>query len=125
MKPTDVVAAYDDTDDILDMRNEPDFSDVVKKLLDPPEETGLYAFLLCDGLNWRLIGNFNPGSFTHPLLKPEEVALKSLPIPSSSRERKRPRNQIALATMPEVILEEYYLSDEEYKLELNTSEKQL
>ena len=125
MKPTDVVAAYDDTDDILDMRNEPDLSDVVKKLLDPPEETGLYAFLLCDGLNWRLIGSFNPESFTPQLLKPEEVALKSLQIPSSSGVRKKPWNTIAPAAMPEVILEECSLP-EEYESELNTSgEKRL
>ncbi len=119
MKPTDAVAADDNACDILAIKDECYLSDVVKKLLGPTVETDLYAFLLCDGFNWRLIGSFNPESFTHPLLKPEEVALKSLPIPSSSRERKRPRNQIALTTMPEVILEEYSLS-EEYESELNT-----
>ena len=33
--------------------------DVVGKLLEPPEETSLYAFLLRDDLDWKLIGFFN------------------------------------------------------------------
>ena len=124
MKPTDVVAADDDTSDILDMKHdEPGLSDIVKKLLDPPEETSLYAFLVCDGLNWRLIGSFNSGSFARQLLKPEEVILKSLPIPSSSGVRKKPRNKMApSAIMPEVILEECSLP-EEFESELNNPEE--
>jgi len=125
MKPTDVVAADGDGCDILAMKDKPDLSDVVKKLLGPTEETGLYAFLICDGFNWRLIGSFNPESYTPQMLKPEEIAPKSLLIPSSSGVRKKPWNTMApSAIMPEVILEEYSLS-EEYESELNNSEKQL
>jgi len=121
MKPTDAVAADDNACDILAIKDECYLSDVVKKLLGPTVETDLYAFLLCDGFNWRLIGSFNPESFTPQLLKPEEIALKSLPIPGSSGVRMKPRNKMAPSTaiMPEVILEEYSLS-EEYESELNT-----
>ena len=127
MKPTDAVAAYDDTSDILDMKNEADLSDIVKKLLDPTEETSLYAFLVCDGLNWRLIGSFNPESFTPQLLKPEETALKSLPSPGSSGVKMKPKNKMTPSTaiMPEVILEECSLP-EEFESELNNpGEKRL
>ena len=84
-------------------------------LLDPANEAGLYAFLLCDGLYWRLIGHltsFNLEPPTPPLLTPEEVDLKSLPSTSSSGLKKKPWETIARAMLPEVILEEYSLSEE-------------
>jgi hypothetical protein len=86
-------------------------------LMEPPKEENLSAFLLCDGLNWRLIGHFNLKSLTPPLLKLEKVALKSLPSTSSSAvAKKKPRNKL-----PEVILEEYSLSGEYDSTELNSS----
>ena len=127
MKPTDVVVD-DDTSDILDMKDEPDLSDVAKELLtmllDPANEAGLYAFLHCDGLYWRLIVHltcFNLEPSTPPLLTPEEVDLKSLPSTSSSGLKKKPWETMSRTMLPEVILEEYSLSKEYYSTELNSS----
>ena len=118
MKPSDVVVD-DDTSDILDMKDEPDLSDVVKELLtmllDLANEAGLYAFLLCDGLYWRLIGHltrFNLKPPSLPLLTPEEDDLKSPPSTSSSGSKTKQRKTIARAMLPDVILEEYSLSEE-------------
>ena len=118
MKPSDV-AVDEETSDILDMKDEPDLSDVVKELLtmllDPANEAGLYAFLHCDGLHWRMIGHltrFNLESSTSPLLTQQEVHLKSI-LSTSSSGMKKPRKTIAREMLiPEVILEEYSLSEE-------------
>jgi len=59
--------------------------DVVGKLLEPPEETSLYAFLLRDDLDWKLIGSFNSKCYTPPSYKPAEESSKSaFPAPSTS-----------------------------------------
>ena len=58
MRPTEIVAA-DITCDIQTMDGDPDAPEIVKELLDPfisPEETSRYAFLLCDGVKWELVG---------------------------------------------------------------------
>jgi len=118
VKPTEVVD--EETSDILDMKDEPDLSDVVKELLtmllDPANEAGLYAFLHCDGLHWRMIGHLtrlNQESSTPPLLTKQEVHQKSILPTSSSGMKKKPRKTIAREMLiPEVILEEYSLSEE-------------
>ena len=89
MEPTGIVSADDNTRDIQDITDEPCVHDAVEELLallmdDACEETGRYAFLHCDGVNWKLIGWF-PLGFTPPP-KPEEDATdyKTLPTPINS-----------------------------------------
>uniref|UniRef100_A0A0P5I6K9 THAP domain-containing protein 3 n=1 Tax=Daphnia magna TaxID=35525 RepID=A0A0P5I6K9_9CRUS len=58
MRPTEIVAA-DITCDIQDMKSNDNSPEIVKELLDPcisPDETSRYAFLLCDGVKWELVG---------------------------------------------------------------------
>ncbi|XP_057376259.1 uncharacterized protein LOC130697376 isoform X2 [Daphnia carinata] len=58
MRPTEIVAA-DITCDIQDMKGNDNSPEIVKELLDPcisPDETSRYAFLLCDGVKWELVG---------------------------------------------------------------------
>ncbi len=87
MEPTGIEAADDNTRNIQDITDEPCVLDSVQELLallmDACEETGRYAFLHCDGVNWKLIGSFNP--FTPPS-KPEDDARdsKTLPTPINS-----------------------------------------
>ena len=88
MEPTGIEAAEDNIRDIQDITDEPCVLDTVKELLallmdDACEETGRYAFLFCDGVNWKLIGWFNP--FTPPS-KPEDDArnFKTLLTPINS-----------------------------------------
>jgi len=92
------------------MKDETVLPEAVEKLLallgDASEETGHYAFLLCDGLNWNLIGCFNAGFYAAPSSKPEEEATKSaFPVPSiSGPKNKRPRNNTdEQKTLAEVI----------------------
>jgi len=74
------------------MKDDTALPDAVEKLLvllggDASEdETSLfYAFLLCDDLNWKLIGCFNAGFFAPPSSKPaEEDRNSAFPAPSSS-----------------------------------------
>lgn len=73
MKPTDIVgSAAHDTRDLQAMNDEPRIPDAVKELLKLLPNDGhtslvgssLYAFLLHDGVNWKLIGCFDPKSLT-------------------------------------------------------------
>ncbi len=113
MKPTDIVAA-DITCDIQDMKDKPNIPEIVKELLDAcisPEETSRYAFLLCDGVKWELVGCLSlKASTVLPTPAPTQ-SKPALPAPSSSGAKKKPKNTVTKA-MPEVILEEQELPEE-------------
>ena len=91
MEPTGIVSADDNTRDIKDITDEPcvrDVEELLALLTNSCGETGRYAFLLCDGLNWKLIGWINP--FTPPP-KPEDETTdsKTLPTPSNPLAERR------------------------------------
>ncbi len=117
MKPTNVVAA-DITCDIQDMKDKPNIPEIVQELLDSStssEETSRYAFLLCDGVKWELVGCLSVKASTvlptpvPPQPKPAKTTQKSLP--GSSGPKKKPKNVVTKA-MPEVILQKHPLSEE-------------
>lgn len=55
MKPTGIASAgNDNTRSIQDIKNEAGVTDVVEELMNVIyKDTGLYAFLLDDALNWK------------------------------------------------------------------------
>jgi len=113
MNPTDIVAP-DITCDIQDMKDKPNTPEIVHKLLDScisSEETSHYAFLLCDGVKWELATVLPTPAL--PQSKPAETAQNSLPVPSSSGVKKKPKNVVTKA-MPEVIIEEQPLAEKDW-----------
>ena len=106
MRPTEIVAA-DITCDIQDMKANENSPEIVKELLDPcisPEETSRYAFLLCDGVKWELVGCLSlkaSNDAPNPISTAPPVPLMTLP-PSS------PPSQHSFLTneLPPVIFEE-------------------
>ena len=96
MKPTKSVAG-EKSCDIHEMKDLLNVPDIVKELLDSnvsSNETGRYAFLLCDGANyWKLIGcpTFIPSAtFLPSTSKPEETeSTGSLPFQSAGSSMSR------------------------------------
>lgn len=113
MRPTEIVAA-DITCDIRDMRDKPNVPEIVKELLDPcisPEETCRYAFLLCDGVKWELVGclSLKASTPTDSNKPGSSVPAKPTKPRGPPPERVAEPKSLALnaaADVPEVILEE-------------------
>ena len=88
MRPSEVVAA-DITCDIQDMRGKDHVPEIVKELLDPfiaPTETSRYAFLLCDGAKWELVGCLAHRSPSDAPAKPRETITIAPPNKASNGE---------------------------------------
>ena len=88
MRPSEIVAA-DITCDIQDMQGKGNAPEIVKELLDPfvaPEETSRYAFLLCDGVKWELVGCLAHRSPSDAPSKPRETI--TIHPPASASEEK-------------------------------------
>ena len=111
MRPTEIVAA-DITCDIQDMRDKPNVPEIVKELLDPcisPEETCRYAFLLCDGVKWELVGCLSlKASTPAPAIQPAP-ANATKPRGRHAAKATEPKKSTVEKVMPdapEVVLEE-------------------
>lgn len=88
MRPSEVVAA-DITCDIQDMRDKDHVPEIVRELLDPfiaPTETSRYAFLLCDGAKWELVGCLAHRSPSDAPAKPRETITITPPNKASNGE---------------------------------------
>lgn len=108
MRPNEIVAA-DITCDIQAMQGDQNAPEIVKELLDPcisPEETSRYAFLLCDGVKWELVGCLTlktPDTPTPPPVKSPVAEITPQVV------RQPPPKQLverALPDEPEVRIEE-------------------
>ena len=76
MRPNEIVAA-DMGCDIQSMKGDRNAPNIVQILLEPfisPEQSSQFAFLLCDGSKWELVGWITPLVPKTPTLQPEQPA---------------------------------------------------
>jgi hypothetical protein len=108
MRPTEIVAA-DITCDIQDMKGNTNSPEIVKELLDPcisPEETSRYAFLLCDGVKWELVGCLSLKASNDAPPPTSTVPPASLDTPTLFPSPPLPQHSISTTEVPSVVLDE-------------------
>ena len=101
MRPHEILAA-DITTDIQNMRDDPSVPHIVKELLDPfvsPSETTRYAFLLCDGIKWELVGCL---SMNAPVIKKPESTLPMKVVALKQSEAPPKLMKTVLKTLPQL-----------------------
>ena len=111
MRPNEIVAA-DITCDIQTMQRDQNAPEIVKELLEPcisPEESSRYAFLLCDGVKWELVGCITlkaPETPTPPPVKTSVAGPKSRVVRQPSPKQQPLEREIP--EPPEVFIEEQH-----------------